>query len=61
MRKLKFIAILLVLVLLVGGMMYAGLTSRQSAMAGVQQAPRRNEAVQREIDETSRIVNGQKR
>ena len=60
MRKIKIVAILLGIVLVIG-LTWVGLTSRQSAKAGVQSPPGRARAIQREMDETSRIVNGQRR
>jgi hypothetical protein len=60
MRKIKIVAVLLGIVLVIG-LVWAGLTSRKSARASAPPAPGRTELIQREMDETSRIVNGQRR
>ena len=60
MRGVKILVALVVLALL-GTIAYIGVVSRQSATAGVTQTSDRAGAVQREIEETSRIVNGHRR
>ena len=59
MGKIKIIAFLIWIVLLVGAT-WAGLVSRKSAQAGAPPAVR-TEQLQREMDETGRIVNGRPR
>jgi hypothetical protein len=60
MRGIKlFVA--MVFAVLFSGMTYMGLVSRQSAQADTTQVRNHGSATDREIAETSRIVNGQRR
>ena len=60
MRGIKlFVA--MVLAVLFSGMTYMGLASRQSAQADTTRVQSHGSATEREIAETSRIVNGQRR
>ena len=56
----KLVAVLVV-VLLLCGVAYVGLVSRQSAQAGAPYTQTRAQAMEREVEETSRIINGQRR
>jgi hypothetical protein len=60
MQGIKLFVALVFLVLL-SGMTYLGFVSRQSATACSSQVQNRADAMDREIAETSRIVNGQRR
>ena len=60
MKKMKIVAILMGIVLLIG-LAWVGLTSRKSAQASAPSTSVRAQAIQREMDETGRIVNGGQR
>ena len=60
MKKMKIVAILMGIVLLIG-LAWVGLTSRKSAQADIPSTSARAQALQREMDETGRIVNGGRR
>jgi len=60
MRGVTFFVILVAAVLL-SGTAYIGYLTRQSAQAEVSKAQTRADLLQREIDEASRLVGGQRR
>ena len=60
MRGVTFFVILVAAILL-SGTAYIGYLSRQSAMAEVSKAQTRADVLDREVEETARIVSGQRR
>jgi hypothetical protein len=60
MRGIKFF-VAMVFAILFSGMTYLGLVSRQSAQAGTSGVHNRASALEREMAETSRAVNGPRR
>jgi uncharacterized protein (UPF0333 family) len=60
MRGIKLLVLAIVLAIL-GTIAYVGIVTRQSADAGVSPAQGRATALEREMEETGRIVNGRRR
>jgi hypothetical protein len=60
MRGFTLVAVLVV-VLLLCGVAFIGLATRQSAQAGAPHMQTRAQAMDREVEEASRVINGQRR